>query len=158
MTMGTTATQRNREVFYGYRHLPTDGNRAALLDMEAAGAKLMNVAARRVTGLYASLPGLHDNYALLPDQRFGKSGGTLQSTAFCVMVHKDEGDKGEGVIGTPVSHLTACAYLCTLGLLSFMVYPMDEEELVGVSASPIGGYAVPLKVRLSHCVTTPSCH
>ena len=74
------------------------------------------------------------------------------------MVHKDEGDEGEGVNGTQVSHLTACAYLCTDGLLSFMVYPMDEEELVGVSASPIAGYAGPLKVRLSHCVTTPSCH
>jgi hypothetical protein len=139
--------------------------------MEAAGAKVMNVAARRVTGLYASLPGLRENYALLPDERFGKSGGTLQSTAFCVMVHKDEGDRGEFVLsflfcfvakrglmltlglragiahGEQVSHLTACAYLVGAGVLSFMVYPMDEEELVGAVASPIAGYAVPLKVR-----------
>jgi hypothetical protein len=115
--------------------------------MEAAGAKVMNVAARRVTGLYASLPGLRENYALLPDERFGKSGGTLQSTAFCVMVHKDEGDRGE-LRGTQVSHLTACAYLVSCSqVLSFMVYPMDEEELVGAVASPIAGYAVPLKVR-----------
>eukprot|EP01047_Picozoa_sp_COSAG01_P112161 COSAG01_NODE_40923_length_458_cov_0.579387_1_plen_133_part_01 len=52
-TQGLQPTQRDPEAFYGYRHLAADGNRGTLFDKKSRSVKLMNIAARRVTALYA---------------------------------------------------------------------------------------------------------